>query len=57
MSGKKDFTDLKDFKKNDKNNLINDKIVNIKKEEDNEKVIEIELSSGEIIKEKLSVFK
>ena len=57
LSGKKDFTDLKDFKKNDKNNLINDKIVNIKKEEDNEKVIEIELSSGEIIKEKLSVFK
>ena len=50
LSGKKQFN------KNDKNNFINNKLLNKKKEED-DKIVEIELSSGEIIQEKLSIFK
>ena len=50
LSGKKQFN------KNDKNNFINNKLLNKKKEEE-DKIVEIELSSGEIIQEKLSIFK
>ena len=50
LSGKKQFN------KNDKNNFINNKLLGKKKEEE-DKIVEIELSSGEIIQEKLSIFK